>query len=119
MYITHVVLLYINHVVLEHLPHVSCVMTMFLLQSWGSVVDSTALVRSCVQSAVGMLRDQMEGGFRNTRRVEILLTLLTDDEEKRGSRAEQQLVRCFFLVMLSVHINPTVFYFTFKEQLDF
>uniref|UniRef100_A0A674BCY9 RING-type E3 ubiquitin transferase n=1 Tax=Salmo trutta TaxID=8032 RepID=A0A674BCY9_SALTR len=48
------------------------------------VLDTTLLLRSCVQSAVGMLRDQMEGGFRNTRRVEILLTLLTDDEEKRA-----------------------------------
>lgn len=75
---------YCTHVVLEHLPHVSCVMTMFLLQSWGSVVDSTALVRSCVQSAVGMLRDQLEGGVRSTRRVEILLTLLTDNQQIRG-----------------------------------
>ena len=57
---------------------------MFLLQSWGSVVDTTALVRSCVQSAVGMLRDQLEGGVRSTRRVEILLTLLTDNQQIRG-----------------------------------
>uniref|UniRef100_A0A8C7LM14 RZ-type domain-containing protein n=1 Tax=Oncorhynchus mykiss TaxID=8022 RepID=A0A8C7LM14_ONCMY len=48
------------------------------------VLDTTLLLRSCVQSAVGMLRDQMEGGFRNTRRVEILLTLLTDNEEKQA-----------------------------------
>ncbi|KAL0993465.1 hypothetical protein UPYG_G00108340 [Umbra pygmaea] len=52
--------------------------------SWGSVVDTTALVRSCVQWAVGMLRDQMEGGVRSTRRVEILLTLLTDSEETKA-----------------------------------
>uniref|UniRef100_A0A6Q2YDT1 RING-type E3 ubiquitin transferase n=1 Tax=Esox lucius TaxID=8010 RepID=A0A6Q2YDT1_ESOLU len=43
---------------------------------WEDVLDTTLLLRSCVQSAVGMLRDQVEGGFRNTRRVEILLTLL-------------------------------------------
>ncbi|XP_070836494.1 E3 ubiquitin-protein ligase rnf213-alpha [Chaetodon trifascialis] len=43
-----------------------------------NVVDTTALLRSCVQSAVGMLRDQVESGFRSTRRVEILLTLLSD-----------------------------------------
>ncbi|KAJ8283187.1 hypothetical protein COCON_G00020370 [Conger conger] len=45
------------------------------------VLDTTALVRSCVQSAVSMLRDQPEGGARCTRRVEILLTLLADNEE--------------------------------------
>lgn len=50
-----------------------------------NVVDTTALVRSCVQSAVGMLRDQVENGLRSTQRVEILLTLLSDgDEIKAG-----------------------------------
>lgn len=42
-------------------------------------------MRSCVQSAVGMLRDQVESGFRSTRRVEILLTLLTDHDETNGT----------------------------------
>ncbi|XP_078017826.1 E3 ubiquitin-protein ligase rnf213-alpha isoform X1 [Epinephelus lanceolatus] len=51
---------------------------------WDNVVDTTALVRSCVQSAVGMLRDQMESGFRSTRRVEILLMLLNDSDEIKG-----------------------------------
>ncbi|KAK5884967.1 hypothetical protein CesoFtcFv8_018727 [Champsocephalus esox] len=50
---------------------------------WENAVDTTALVRSCVQSAVGMLRDQVEGG-RSTRRVEILLTLLSDNDEVKG-----------------------------------
>ncbi|XP_041853322.1 E3 ubiquitin-protein ligase rnf213-alpha isoform X2 [Melanotaenia boesemani] len=49
-----------------------------------NVVDTTALLRSCVQSAVSMLRDQVESGFRSTRRVEILLTLLTEDNEMKG-----------------------------------
>ncbi|KAI1884420.1 hypothetical protein AGOR_G00226220 [Albula goreensis] len=48
------------------------------------VLDTTALVRSCIQSAVGMLRDQGEGGARSTKRVEILLTLLADDEELKA-----------------------------------
>ncbi|XP_026134867.1 E3 ubiquitin-protein ligase rnf213-alpha-like isoform X3 [Carassius auratus] len=47
---------------------------------WENVVDTTALVRSCVQSAVGMLRDQTETGTRSTKRVQILLTLLADNE---------------------------------------
>ncbi|XP_054463285.1 E3 ubiquitin-protein ligase rnf213-alpha [Anoplopoma fimbria] len=49
-----------------------------------NVVDTTALVRSCVQSAVGMLRDQVESGLRSTRRVEILLTLLSDSDEVKA-----------------------------------
>uniref|UniRef100_A0A8C8GD14 RING-type E3 ubiquitin transferase n=1 Tax=Oncorhynchus tshawytscha TaxID=74940 RepID=A0A8C8GD14_ONCTS len=38
----------------------------------------TDLVRSCVQSAVSMLRDQEDSGALSTRRVEILLTLMED-----------------------------------------
>ncbi|XP_041812142.1 E3 ubiquitin-protein ligase rnf213-alpha [Chelmon rostratus] len=49
-----------------------------------NVVDTTALLRSCVQSAVGMLRDQVQSGFRSTRRVEILLTLLSDHDNIKG-----------------------------------
>ncbi|XP_034144887.1 E3 ubiquitin-protein ligase rnf213-alpha isoform X2 [Esox lucius] len=41
--------------------------------------DATYLVRSCVQRAVSMLRDQEESGALSTRRVEILLTLLEDN----------------------------------------
>ncbi|XP_044037270.1 E3 ubiquitin-protein ligase rnf213-alpha [Siniperca chuatsi] len=51
---------------------------------WDNVVDTTALVRSCVQNAVSMLRDQVESGFRSTRRVEILLTLLSDSDKIKG-----------------------------------
>lgn len=48
------------------------------------VVDTTSLLRSCVQTAVGMLRDQITSGFRSTQRVEILLTLLTDNDKIQG-----------------------------------
>lgn len=58
-----------------------------LLQGRHQVVDTTALVRSCVQSAVGMLRDQVESGVRSTRRVEILLTLLSDGDEIKGTKS--------------------------------
>uniref|UniRef100_A0A672LBL4 RING-type E3 ubiquitin transferase n=1 Tax=Sinocyclocheilus grahami TaxID=75366 RepID=A0A672LBL4_SINGR len=47
---------------------------------WENVLDTNVLVRSCVQSAVGMLRDQTEAGTRSTKRVEILLMLLDDNE---------------------------------------
>ncbi|XP_076693046.2 E3 ubiquitin-protein ligase RNF213-like [Callospermophilus lateralis] len=42
------------------------------------ILDTTRLLRSCVQSAVGMLRDQ-ESCPRNMRRVTILLSLLNGD----------------------------------------
>lgn len=54
------------------------------LQCRDQTVDTTALVRSCVQSAVGMLRDQVEKGHRSAQRVEILLTLLCDQDEMKG-----------------------------------
>lgn len=57
------------------------------LQSSTEVVDTTALMRSCVQSAVGRLRDQVESGFHSTRRVEILMTLLTDHDEIEGTNS--------------------------------
>ncbi|KAG9267741.1 E3 ubiquitin-protein ligase rnf213-alpha [Astyanax mexicanus] len=46
--------------------------------------DTTALLRSCVQSAVSMLRDLTDAGSLSTRRVDQLLTLLdnSDDEIK-------------------------------------
>ncbi len=42
------------------------------------------LVRSCVQSAVGMLRDQTDAGTCSTKRVEMLLMLLDDNESLQG-----------------------------------
>ncbi|KAM9843458.1 E3 ubiquitin-protein ligase rnf213-alpha-like [Aulostomus maculatus] len=44
------------------------------------ILDTTALLRSCVQSAVGMLRDEVESGLHSTRRVESLLTLFSQDD---------------------------------------
>ncbi|KAM5149392.1 E3 ubiquitin-protein ligase RNF213 [Callospermophilus lateralis] len=46
-----------------------------LRDSDAQVLDTTRLLRSCVQSAVGMLRDQ-ESCPRNVRRVTVLLSLL-------------------------------------------
>uniref|UniRef100_A0A8D3BWR0 RING-type E3 ubiquitin transferase n=1 Tax=Scophthalmus maximus TaxID=52904 RepID=A0A8D3BWR0_SCOMX len=59
--------------------------SVLLLQGLDDVLDTTALLRSCVQSAVGMLRDQVESGLRSTRRVEILLTLLSDNDNIIGT----------------------------------
>ncbi|XP_054544611.1 E3 ubiquitin-protein ligase RNF213 isoform X2 [Talpa occidentalis] len=43
------------------------------------VLDTTSLLRSCIQGAVGLLRDQREGAWRSVRRVELLLGLLNED----------------------------------------
>lgn len=56
-------------------------------------VDTTALVRSCVQSAVGMLRDQGDSGLRSAQRIEILLTLLCDHDEIKGDAWRRQRLR--------------------------
>ncbi|XP_068769747.1 E3 ubiquitin-protein ligase RNF213 isoform X2 [Struthio camelus] len=51
----------------------------------GEILDTTALLRSCVQSAVGMLRDQNEDFSRSTRRIEILLGLLSKEDDLKAS----------------------------------
>uniref|UniRef100_A0A673V8K9 E3 ubiquitin-protein ligase RNF213 n=1 Tax=Suricata suricatta TaxID=37032 RepID=A0A673V8K9_SURSU len=50
----------------------------------GLIVDTTSLLRSCIQSAVGMLRDQ-DGRQRGMRRVEILLSLLDADDQFKAA----------------------------------
>lgn len=57
-------------------------MTLF---SWqGEILDTTVLLRTCVQSAVGMLRDQNEDLSRSRRRIEILLGLFSKEDELKG-----------------------------------
>lgn len=48
------------------------------------VLDTTNLLRSCVQSAVGMLRDQSEEASRSMKRIKILLSLLTEEGNLQG-----------------------------------
>lgn len=43
------------------------------------------LLRTCVQSAVGMLRDQNEDLSRSTRRIKILLGLLSKEDDLKGA----------------------------------
>ncbi|GAA6104753.1 E3 ubiquitin-protein ligase rnf213-alpha-like isoform X4 [Tachysurus ichikawai] len=45
------------------------------------VFDTTALLRSCIQGSVGMLRDVEDEGSLSTRRVDILLTLLDNSDK--------------------------------------
>ena len=48
------------------------------------ILDTTSLLQSCIQGAVGMLRDPEEGRPRGMRRVEILLQLLNEDDVEKG-----------------------------------
>ncbi|XP_068511209.1 E3 ubiquitin-protein ligase RNF213 [Anas acuta] len=49
------------------------------------VLDTTVLLRSCVQSAVGMLRDQNEDLSRSRKRIEILLSFLSKEDVLKAS----------------------------------
>ncbi|KAM3660653.1 E3 ubiquitin-protein ligase RNF213 [Ammospiza maritima maritima] len=51
----------------------------------GEILDTTVLLRTCVQSAVGMLRDQNEDLSRSRRRIEILLGLFSTEDELKAS----------------------------------
>uniref|UniRef100_A0A8C9TYL3 RING-type E3 ubiquitin transferase n=1 Tax=Scleropages formosus TaxID=113540 RepID=A0A8C9TYL3_SCLFO len=62
-----------------------CQVHMEHMRGLEAVLDTTTLVRSSVQSAVGMLRDQVDDGTRSTRRVEILLTLLCDNDNLKAT----------------------------------
>uniref|UniRef100_A0A674GZS2 RING-type E3 ubiquitin transferase n=1 Tax=Taeniopygia guttata TaxID=59729 RepID=A0A674GZS2_TAEGU len=50
-----------------------------------SILDTTVLLRTCVQSAVGMLRDQNEDLSRSRRRIQILLGLFSKEDELKAS----------------------------------
>ncbi|XP_071620775.1 E3 ubiquitin-protein ligase RNF213 isoform X1 [Heliangelus exortis] len=51
----------------------------------GEILDSTVLLRTCVQSAVGMLRDQNEDFSRSRKRIKILLGLLSKEDDLKAS----------------------------------
>ncbi|XP_042658256.1 E3 ubiquitin-protein ligase RNF213 isoform X2 [Tyto alba] len=51
----------------------------------GEILDTTVLLRTCVQSAVGMLRDQNEDFSRSRKRIKILLGLLSKEDALKAS----------------------------------
>ncbi|XP_074703437.1 E3 ubiquitin-protein ligase RNF213 isoform X1 [Strix aluco] len=51
----------------------------------GEILDTTVLLRTCVQSAVGMLRDQNEDLSRSRKRIKILLGLLSKEDDLKAS----------------------------------
>lgn len=61
------------------------------------VLGTTNLLRSCVQPAVGMLRDDNEGSSRSTRRVEILLGLLSNEDDSKGACSWGSFLICLWV----------------------
>ncbi|KAM6050451.1 E3 ubiquitin-protein ligase RNF213 isoform 2-T2 [Chlamydotis macqueenii] len=51
----------------------------------GEILDTTVLLRTCVQSAVGMLQDQNEDLSRSRKRIKILLGLLSKEDDLKAS----------------------------------
>ncbi|KAK4812085.1 hypothetical protein QYF61_026917 [Mycteria americana] len=51
----------------------------------GEILDTTVLLRTCVQSAVGMLRDQNGDLGRSRKRIKILLRFLSKEDDLKAS----------------------------------
>ncbi|XP_050960325.1 E3 ubiquitin-protein ligase rnf213-alpha-like, partial [Labeo rohita] len=85
---------------------------------WENVLDTILLVRSCVQSAVGMLRDQAEAGTRSTKRIEILLTLLADNDTLHTEFIKVLKKRLHSLLMAHDENTISAKSWVFKEALN-
>ncbi|XP_068134511.1 LOW QUALITY PROTEIN: E3 ubiquitin-protein ligase RNF213-like [Hyperolius riggenbachi] len=48
------------------------------------MLDTTILIRSCIQNAIALLRDEDNVDSRSTRRVEILINLLSTDDQMKS-----------------------------------
>ncbi|KAM6403591.1 E3 ubiquitin-protein ligase RNF213-like [Rhynochetos jubatus] len=64
----------------------------------GEILDTTVLLRTCVQSAVGMLRDQNEDFSRSRKRIKILLGLLSKEGDLKASFLKVTNARLFSLL---------------------
>ncbi|XP_072001709.1 E3 ubiquitin-protein ligase RNF213-like isoform X2 [Engystomops pustulosus] len=53
--------------------------------TFGNMLDTTTLIRSCVQNAIGLLRDEENINSRSTRRIEILINLLNTESDLKDS----------------------------------
>ncbi|NWZ10455.1 RN213 ligase, partial [Agelaius phoeniceus] len=79
----------------------------------GEILNTTVLLRTCVQSAVGMLRDQNEDPSRSRRRIEILLGLFSRENELKASFLKTTKARLSSLLKRqeenSLHLKNWVF----------
>ncbi|XP_040200941.1 E3 ubiquitin-protein ligase RNF213 isoform X4 [Rana temporaria] len=55
------------------------------LQRPEDMLDTTILIRSCVQNAIGLLRDEENVESRSTRRIEILISLLSTEDQIKSA----------------------------------
>ncbi|XP_045839965.1 E3 ubiquitin-protein ligase RNF213 isoform X2 [Meles meles] len=62
------------------------------------ILDTTSLLQSCIQGAVGMLRDPEESCPRGMRRVEILLQLLNEDDVEKAAFLQACKARLYALL---------------------
>ncbi|XP_059403390.1 E3 ubiquitin-protein ligase rnf213-alpha-like [Carassius carassius] len=85
---------------------------------WENVLDTNVLVRSCVQSAVGMLRDQTETGTRSAKRIEILLMLLDDNETLQDDFITALKKRLHSLLMAHDENTISAKSWVFKEAIN-
>ncbi|XP_077330450.1 E3 ubiquitin-protein ligase RNF213-like isoform X3 [Lithobates pipiens] len=49
-----------------------------------NILDTTTLIRSCIQNAIGLLRDDKTVASRSTKRIEILIKLLSTEDQIKG-----------------------------------
>uniref|UniRef100_A0A8C8Y9V8 Ring finger protein 213 n=1 Tax=Panthera leo TaxID=9689 RepID=A0A8C8Y9V8_PANLE len=77
-------------------------------QGGSHIMDTTSLLRSCIQSAVGTLRDQ-DGRQRSMRRVEILLGLLDEDDDDEVKAAFLRASKARLYVLLKQQEDQSLF----------
>ncbi|XP_018410445.1 PREDICTED: E3 ubiquitin-protein ligase RNF213-like [Nanorana parkeri] len=64
------------------------------------MLDTTILIRSCVQNAIGLLRDEENVESRSTRRIEILISLLSTEDQIKSSFLKMLKNRLFKLLKI-------------------
>ncbi|XP_018410444.1 PREDICTED: E3 ubiquitin-protein ligase RNF213-like [Nanorana parkeri] len=62
------------------------------------MLDTTILIRSCIQNAIGLLRDEENIESRSTRRIEILISLMSTEDQIKSSFLKMLKYRLFKLL---------------------
>ncbi|XP_073477176.1 E3 ubiquitin-protein ligase RNF213 isoform X2 [Aquarana catesbeiana] len=76
------------------------------LQRPEDMLDTTILIRSCVQNAIGLLRDEENVESRSTRRIEILISLLSIEDQIKSAFLKMLMCRLHYL--LKMHEENTL-----------
>lgn len=70
----------------------ACLTLLFPLQTERTGLRSLSLVRSCVQKAVGLLRDSCSASSRSIQRINLLLSLLGAEHSRAGAQFQKVLL---------------------------